>query len=231
MRAPGLPHGPRRPRRRRCSSAVRTSSTRATGIDARTDVLVRDGVDRRPRRRSRRAGRRRGRRRRRADAAARRSSIRTCTCARPGRSTRRTSRSGTAAAAAGGFGDDPRDAEHRPGRRLRLGHAGAARARGRRGGRRRRLPRRDLARPARRAARRARRRSPTPAPSGSRTTGGRSRASGLLRRAFQYASITGPRALAALRGALALTRGAAMHEGAVSARARDRRLPVDRRVA
>ena len=74
------------------------------------------------------------------------------------------------------FRHDPRDAEHRPGGRLRLGHAGAARARGKRGGRRSRLPRRDLARPARSAARGARRRSPTPALSGSRTTDGRSRA-------------------------------------------------------
>ena len=62
------------------------------GIDARLDVLVRDGRDRGARRGARGAARSRGGRGRAAARCCRRSSTRTCTCARPGRSTRRISR-------------------------------------------------------------------------------------------------------------------------------------------
>ena len=137
------------------------------GIDARIDVLVRDGADRRARRRARRARRRRGRRGRRLHAAARRSSTRTCTCARPGRSTRRTSRPAPprpppAATAASSRCPTPirwstppqvleslHERAARRGARSRVGFLGG-----------------DLARPARRAARRARRARRRTAPCG-----------------------------------------------------------------
>ena len=82
------------PRPPTCWSAARTCSTRARGLDA----PHRRARPRRRDRRARRAGRadgargRRDRRRRAAATCFPASSTRTCTCARPARSTRRTSR-------------------------------------------------------------------------------------------------------------------------------------------
>ena len=73
------------------------------GIDARLDVLVRDGRDRGARRGARRAAAARGDRGRTAARCCPRSSTRTCTCARPAQEHKEDLATGTAAAAAGGY--------------------------------------------------------------------------------------------------------------------------------
>ena len=187
----------------------------------RPDRRVGDGLARR---------RRRGRRGRRPHAAARPSSIRTCTCARPGRSTRRTSRRAPpppppAASAPSSRCRTPTRWSTPPAVLQSLHERAASEAAvpvGFLGG--------DLARPARRAARRARRARRRAARSGFSDDGRPVESAGLLRRAFQYASIAG--LLLSLHCEdLSLTRGACDARGRRLGRARHRRLPVDRRVA
>ena len=130
------------PRRARCS-------TRAPGSTARADLLVRDGVIAEHRRRA--GGRRRAPRSSTPTACtpSRPSSTRTCTCARPGARTRRTSTRARRAAAAGGYCAILAQPNTEPGGGLGAGAALAARAGPGRGAHPDRLPRRDHRRAAR----------------------------------------------------------------------------------
>ena len=220
-RAAGRPAGARRARR----------STRARASTRAHDVLVRDGEIAElgaPGALEAPAGARWSRRG--AATCSRPSSTRTSTCARPGRSTRRTSRPARAppppAASA-----RRRDAEHRP--RGRLGADPRARCatppRARRASRSASWPAitRGLAgeradRDGRAARRRARSASPT--------TAGRCVSAG---HAAQGAAVPAPlrrRARAARGGPVAVAATASMHEGAVSARSASRGIPSDQRV-
>ena len=192
------PHEPRSPldrapvaAGRRCSSAARTCSTRARGSTPRATSLVRDGaiaeigapgalaapegaeiIDGT------------------AATCSRASSTRTCTCARPARSTRRTSTPARAPAAAGGYCAVVAMPNTDPDRRRRLGAARPARPAAARGTRARRLhgrghPRaagrgahRDGRAPRRRRARLHRRRQARPP-------------RGMLRRALHYQRLCG----------------------------------------
>ena len=225
-----LVHGPqqrgraaaaRRPRAR----PARAASTRATTCACAT---ARSPSSARPARCAQRRRRGAGRGRR-AATCCRRSSTRTCTCARPARSTRRTSRRGTRAAAAGGYcaviampNTDPvldsapllrslRDAAARDAR-VPVGF----------------LPR-DHARPAGRAADRDGRAARARARSASPTTAARSQSAGMLRKALQYQRLCGG-VLALHEEDPSLSRGGAMHEGAVSAALGVAGIPTRQRV-
>ena len=120
------------------------------GIDAVCDVRVDNGTIAAARREPRRERPPRGRRRR-ASCSRRPSSTRTCTCACRARG-RGDDRLGHRRRRGGRLLRDPRDAEHRPGRRLGRGARLADRGREGRGRDPGRLPRRDHPRPGGRGA-------------------------------------------------------------------------------